>query len=175
MLTPRIARRNQNQAVLEVLKSKAIPDFEANIIAARVSAPQKAIELAQPKLKYLDSPFLMADMQKAVERLTRAIKLKQVIGIETDHDCDGQTSHAIIYEALVKVFGHPKSKIKSYIGHRMKEGYGLSDALASRMLMDRPRANLVITADNGSTDEPRIALLKSEKYRHYCDRSSCYS
>lgn len=84
----------------------------------------------------------------------------EVIGLETDHDCDGQTSHAIFHEALTKVFGYPKDNIRSYIGHRMKEGYGLSESLMNRILTDSIRPSLIITADNGSTDEPRIAVLK---------------
>ncbi len=160
MLTPRIQRRTQNPAVLAALSASGVADFESNILSGRISVAEKALELFAPKLKHLDNPFLMADMQKAVERLAKAIKLKQVIGIETDHDCDGQTSHAVIHETLIKVFGHPKSKIRSYIGHRMKEGYGLSGSLAKRILNDEPKADLIITADNGSTDEARIAQLK---------------
>ena len=160
MLTPRIEAREKNQEVLGILKADNTPDFEANILAGRVSVPEKVLDIAQPKLKYLDSPFLMADMQCAVERLVSALQKGEVIGIETDHDCDGQTSHAVIYTALVNIFGHPKSKIKSYIGHRMKEGYGLSDSLAQRILADVLQAKLIITADNGSTDEARIKVLK---------------
>lgn len=65
-----------------------------------------------------------------------------------------------MYEALTKIFGHPKEKIRSYIGHRLQEGYGLSESLMNRILTDKIRPSLIITADNGSTDEPRIAILK---------------
>ncbi|HET9843518.1 MAG TPA: hypothetical protein VFP93_02525, partial [Gammaproteobacteria bacterium] len=47
-------------------------------------------------LQNIHSPKLMADLQKSTQRLAHAIKSGECIGIETDHDCDGQTSHAVI-------------------------------------------------------------------------------
>lgn len=64
-----------------------------------------------------------------------------------------------LYEALTKIFGYPKEKIRSYIGHRLQEGYGLSESM-NRILTDKIRLSLIIIADNGSTDGPRIAILK---------------
>jgi single-stranded-DNA-specific exonuclease len=142
------------------LKSLGYSEFESNIISRRVSNVSEVDKISDPKLKHLDSPFLMADMSVSVDRLIKAIQNKEVIGIETDHDCDGQTSHAIIYETLVTILGHPASKVRSYIGHRMKEGYGLSDALATRIIQDSIKVSLLITADNGSSDEARIDRLK---------------
>jgi len=135
----------------------------AKIIAARPfleEAPPH--ELLSPKLKTLDAPNKLADMDKAVSRLIHALDNNEVIGIETDHDCDGQTSHAVLYCALTEFLGHPIDRVRSYIGHRLKEGYGLSEAVAKRILKDEPRPSLIITADNGSSDEAQISLLKKE-------------
>jgi single-stranded-DNA-specific exonuclease len=96
----------------------------------------------------------------ASARIIKALSNGEVIGLETDHDVDGVTSHAVLYRALVDVFQHPKDRIKSYIGHRLEEGYGLSDPLCDRILADNPRPTLIITADNGSSDADRIARLK---------------
>ena len=160
MKTPRIEERYKNLEVLNKLKSLNYSDFKSNILSRRVSNVDDVEKISSPLLKYLSSPFLMEDMDKAVNRLISAIINNEVIGIETDHDCDGQTSHAIIYESLVNIFGYSKDKIRSYIGHRMNEGYGLSDALVDRIIHDDIRVDLLITADNGSSDEPRIARLK---------------
>ena len=149
------------QAVYDSLIQKNITPFIANILARRINDPNQALALSKLKLSSLSSPFLMKNMQKASDRVIRAIENGEIIGLETDHDCDGQTAHAILYEALHKIFHHPADKIRSYIGHRLKEGYGLSEALANRILNDSVKPTLIITADNGSTDEPRIALLKS--------------
>ncbi len=140
--------------------SENYSDLQARITANRIQSIELAHKLINPKLAYLYPPSNLKHMDIAVERLVNALQKKEIIGIETDHDCDGQTSHAIIYEALTKGFGHPKERTKSYIGHRMQEGYGLSHSLASRILEDNPKPSLIITADNGSSDEKQIALLK---------------
>jgi single-stranded-DNA-specific exonuclease len=133
----------------------------ARVVASRAIATDVPLEQALfPKLKNLFSPLKMADMEKAAERVAAAIINGECIGLETDHDCDGQTSHAVLYHNLVFHFKHPKEKIRSYIGNRLTEGYGLSESVALRILADNPKTQLVITADNGSSDEPRIKLLR---------------
>lgn len=132
----------------------------ARIIAGRTVSPDLD-SIIKPSLAHLDHPFSMQDMDVASKRLAKAIIDGEIIGIETDHDCDGQTSHAVLFHNLVEHFGHPRDKIKSYIGHRLTEGYGLSESVANRILEDKPKPSLVITADNGSSDEPRIARLQA--------------
>ncbi|QIW09733.1 single-stranded-DNA-specific exonuclease RecJ [Francisella sp. LA112445] len=155
-----IKQRLFSQKVLDHLLINQYDSFLAKLIAARVSDISNIDLILNGSIKDLSSPFLFKDIDKAVDRLYVALQNNEVIGLETDHDCDGQTSHAIFHEALTKVFGYPKDNIRSYIGHRMKEGYGLSESLMNRILTDSIRPSLIITADNGSTDEPRIAVLK---------------
>ncbi|API86372.1 single-stranded-DNA-specific exonuclease RecJ [Francisella uliginis] len=155
-----IKQRLFNQEVLDHLLANQYDGFLAKLIAARVSDISNIDLILKGSVKDLSSPFLFKDIDKAVDRLYVALQNNEVIGLETDHDCDGQTSHAIFHEALTKVFGYSQDKIRSYIGHRMKEGYGLSESLMKRILTDDVRPSLIITADNGSTDEPRIAVLK---------------
>lgn len=155
-----IKQRSFNQKVLDHLLANQYDIFLAKLIAARVSDISNIDLILKGSVKDLSSPFLFKNIDKAVDRLYVALQNNEVIGLETDHDCDGQTSHAIFHEALTKVFGYPKDKIRSYIGHRMKEGYGLSESLMKRILTDGVRPSLIVTADNGSTDEPRIAVLK---------------
>ena len=113
-------------------------------------------------LQHLDSPFTLPDVNLAADRIADAIMQGEVIALETDHDVDGVTSHAVIYTALMSFFGHPKSLLLSYIGHRLEEGYWLSDLLCTRILDNDLVPGLIITADNGSSDEPRIARLRAE-------------
>ncbi|MFO1258730.1 MAG: single-stranded-DNA-specific exonuclease RecJ [Gammaproteobacteria bacterium] len=135
----------------------------ARILAARpVQGNLAWPAFLNPKLNNLDPPHHLADLSKAVARVMTAIKEKQVIGLETDHDCDGQTSHAVLYSSLVDYFQVPGNLVKTYIGHRLEEGYGLSESLCDRILADSERPQLIITADNGSTDETQIARLKAQ-------------
>lgn len=132
----------------------------ARILSTRpLPSGLKAHELLSLKLNDLEQPYNMLDMAKAAKRVAQAIINKEVIGVETDHDCDGQTSHAVLYHNLTQHFQHPADKLRSYIGHRLTEGYGLSAAVAARILASEPRPSLLITADNGSADEPRIKQL----------------
>lgn len=158
---PKIQARQTDPEVLQQAQAQGLDPLLARIIAARPKpAELNLAQMLETKLSCLDHPLLMQDMQKASERLADAIINKEVIGLETDHDCDGQTSHAVLFYCLVHKFKHPQELLRSYIGHRLTEGYGLSAKVAQRILQDQPRASLVITADNGSTDEERITLLK---------------
>lgn len=158
---PTIKQRAVDYKRQEAGVSEGLHPIIAQILASRPFNP-----LYEPKdwlnlgLQALDSPLLLADCGKATQRVLEAIQQSEVIGIETDHDCDGQTSHAVIYEAMVRYFDYPKEKIRSYIGHRLQEGYGLSEKLVDRILQDSIKPSLIITADNGSTDEKSIARLK---------------
>jgi single-stranded-DNA-specific exonuclease len=76
----------------------------------------------RPKLEHLHNPFLMKDMDKAVERLCKAIDNNEKIMIYGDYDVDGTTSVALVYQFLQKFY----KNIDFYIPDRYKEGYGVS-------------------------------------------------
>ncbi|HRE33259.1 MAG TPA: DHH family phosphoesterase, partial [Candidatus Berkiella sp.] len=157
----KIRRRTVNTEREAAAKAEGLDPLLARIVASRPTLLEESVlTMLAPKLKVLDSPHHLPDIERAVQRIGDALASGEVIGIETDHDCDGQTSHAVLHCALVDILGHPAEKVRSYIGHRLKEGYGLSEAVATRILADLPRPTLIITADNGSSDETQIALLK---------------
>ncbi len=160
---PALKKRKRNPIVEQQALAAGIDPVIAGIIAGRpLQEAITVLDALSPKLKHLVAPDGLKDIQLAAKRVAAAIIQGECIGIETDHDCDGQTSHAVLYHNLITRFGHPAEKIRSYIGHRLIEGYGLSDSVASRILADNPKPSLLITADNGSADEPRIARLKAE-------------
>ena len=134
-------------------------------VAARVLAHRAAASGVSPaaligdSLAELDHPGSLPDIDRASERIVRAVGNGEMIGLATDHDVDGVTAHAVLYRALVDHFGHPATRIQHYIGLRLQEGYGLSDSLCERMLASVPPPSLVITADMGSSDGPRLARL----------------
>jgi single-stranded-DNA-specific exonuclease len=163
LLLPKIKPREIKKDIAALAQQQGLHPILARIIASRPQPENFDLQqLINPRLSNLQHPLRMQDMAKASARVADAIMNKEVIGLETDHDCDGQTSHAVLHYALIHKFKHPAALIKSYIGHRLNEGYGLSAKVAQRILQDQPRASLIITADNGSADEPRIADLKAE-------------
>lgn len=162
--TPKLKTRTPDPAIEQAATAQGLHPLLARILASRPQPENSEfLEMLAPKLSCLEHPLNMQDMAKASARLADAIIRKEVIGIETDHDCDGQTSHAVLVYNLVQKFGHPEQLVRSYIGHRLTEGYGLSAKVAQRILDDQPKPTLVITADNGSADEARIALLAAAK------------
>ncbi|HEY5592624.1 MAG TPA: single-stranded-DNA-specific exonuclease RecJ [Paludibacter sp.] len=76
----------------------------------------------RPDLADLHDPFLMADMQKAVNRLTLAMQKNEKILVYGDYDVDGTTSVSLVYKFLKQFY----SNIEFYIPDRYTEGYGIS-------------------------------------------------
>ncbi len=77
-----------------------------------------------PSLKNLHDPYLMKDMDKAVERIEKAISKQEKILVFGDYDVDGTTSVASMYSFLCEIYN--AEKLDYYIPHRYKEGYGVS-------------------------------------------------
>jgi single-stranded-DNA-specific exonuclease len=78
----------------------------------------------RPSLDHLHDPFLMTDMQEAVDRLKKAIDTNEKILIYGDYDVDGTTAVALVYSYLREFYSH----VEVYIPDRNKEGYGVSQA-----------------------------------------------
>lgn len=76
----------------------------------------------RPDLADLHDPFLMKDMDVAVERLTKAMQNNEKILIYGDYDVDGTTSVALVYKFLMQFYNN----IEFYIPDRYNEGYGIS-------------------------------------------------
>jgi len=85
---------------------------------------QKAKFFFRPDHTTLHDPFLMKDMQLAVERIIDAIAQEEKILVYGDYDVDGTTSVAIMYDFLTKIYD--KDQLEFYIPNRYREGYGLS-------------------------------------------------
>lgn len=152
-----IQRRRVAPDVYAALIAEGLHPIAAQVLASRCGA--EASRLRAPNIGELSHPNRLPDISAAGIRLVQAIRAGEIIGIVTDHDVDGVSSHAVAIEALTRWFGVPRERIRSYIGHRLKDGYGLSDPVADRILTDSPAPTVVITADCGSSDEPRIARL----------------
>ena len=78
----------------------------------------------RPELSDLHDPWLMKDMDKAVERIIRAVNNNEKILVFGDYDVDGTTAVACMYRFLKKIH----SDLDFYIPHRYREGYGVSKA-----------------------------------------------
>lgn len=110
------------------------------------------IELFNLDENNLYDPYLLKDMQKAVDRIMLAIKNNESILVYGDYDVDGITSTYILYKTIKSLGG----KVDYDIPNRFIDGYGLSISKAFEIINDE--YNLVITVDNGikSIEEAKI-------------------
>jgi single-stranded-DNA-specific exonuclease len=106
----------------------------------------------EPRLKNLSDPFLLPDMEKAVERLFRAREQNEMLVIFGDYDVDGVTSTTLLVEVL-RPLGW---RVEFYLPNRMEEGYGLSADGVENCLKKFP-ATLLLAVDCGSTAVDTIA------------------
>ncbi|WP_280550069.1 single-stranded-DNA-specific exonuclease RecJ [Halomonas sp. 11-S5] len=161
-LRPRIQPRPRDEALYARAREEGLTELQARVLAGRLSGYQGELApLVSPSLRHLAHPEKLADARRAAERIAQAVVDGEHIGILTDYDVDGITSHVVIRRTLVELFGVPEARLHSLIGHRIHDGYGISLPLVERTLALSPQPSLVITADCGSSDEPRIARLKA--------------
>lgn len=105
-------------------------------------------------LEELPSPWLLKDMQKAVEILLKKIKEHKKIRIIGDYDIDGVTSTCI----LLKGFRRLGADVDTYIPHRVKDGYGIHEQLIQKAVEDG--VDTIVTCDNGIAASAEIADAK---------------
>ncbi len=109
------------------------------------NAPEVEKFLAPEFVSHLHSPFLLRDMEQAVERLRRAVRDRERVMIVTDFDVDGTTSSVILSQTLKLLGGG--DLISCYIPDRFTEGYGLSKQIVERAAAEGFR--VIVTADIG--------------------------
>ena len=113
------------QQVEGIVKVLNIDENLATLLVQRgISNYEEAKTFFRPSLSQLHDPFLMKDMDKAVERVLRAINNGEKVLVYGDYDVDGTTAVAVVYTYLKPFF--KKKKIEFYIPDRYEEGYGIS-------------------------------------------------
>lgn len=161
---PAIRRRQQVRTVQEAASAAGYTPLQQRLLAGRLSAHQ-ATEIrraVRPQVADLDHYGTLPDIDRAAERLVRAIVREENVLPVTDHDADGVSSHAVIRAAMLEIFHHPPDKLHSYCSVRKTEGYGVSESLAKRIVADGHRDGVVLTADQGSSDGARITWLRQQ-------------
>ncbi|BDS14968.1 single-stranded-DNA-specific exonuclease RecJ [Aureispira anguillae] len=101
---------------------KIHPIFCQLLVQRGINNFQDAKRFFRPQLSHLHDPFLMKDMEKAVQRIGQAIIKKENILIYGDYDVDGTTAVALLYRFLSKYH----TLLHYYLPDRYKEGYGIS-------------------------------------------------
>lgn len=132
------------------------PALSNMLIQRRIDEYRKAKQFFSPQLEDLHDPFLMKDMQKAVERLEKAVENEERVLIYGDYDVDGTTSVALVYSFLQVYL----KNIEYYVPDRYSEGYGIStkgiDFAAEK------KYSLVIALDCGIKAVDKIEYANSK-------------
>ena len=114
---------SENTVVTALAKALSVSEIVAHLLVLRgISTYDDAKSFFRPEIAYLHDPFLMKNMQKAVDRIQAAIANEEKILVYGDYDVDGTTSVAMMYSFLKKQV----KEIEYYIPCRYEEGYGIS-------------------------------------------------
>ena len=115
--------QEQTEAAKALAKETGISPVLCKLLLERgISSAAEAKRFFRPQLNELHDPFLMKDMDIAVDRLNEAMGRKERIMVYGDYDVDGTTAVALVYKFLQQFY----SNIDYYIPDRYEEGYGVS-------------------------------------------------
>lgn len=140
--------------VRELSDRYQIPVFTAMLLTIRGLTEQKQLERFFDRSAVLPDPFLIKDMDKAVQRIKKAVASGEKICVYGDYDCDGVTSTALLYSYLESVFAN----VMYYIPDRSGEGYGMNRAAIDKLKEEQ--VELIITVDNGISAIDEIAYAE---------------
>lgn len=125
------------------------------LVARGLDDADNAQRFLNPEFTHLHSPFLMRDMDRAVERVVRAVRGGELILTHGDYDVDGITSTSLLTRVLRAVGGN----VTPFVPHRITDGYDLSEA-GVRAAIDK-QARLVITCDCGTSAVAAVEKLNA--------------
>jgi single-stranded-DNA-specific exonuclease len=143
-----------HEEIERLSRESRIPYTIARILINRgIETPEQVERFFNPSNTHLHDPFLMRDMEPAVERIVKALGRRERIAIYGDYDVDGITAASMLYLFLKDLGGDAVP----YIPDRQNEGYGISET--GILELGRGGAGLIVSVDCGITSiaEARIA------------------
>jgi single-stranded-DNA-specific exonuclease len=148
--------KGNDDKVETLAKSLNISNANASLLVQRgIETYEEAKNFFRPQLSQLHDPYLMKDMDLAIDRLTAAIRKNQRVLIYGDYDVDGTTSVALVYSFL-KQF---TQNIDYYVPDRYTEGYGVS--IKGIDYAKETNCELIITLDCGIKANPKVEYAKT--------------
>jgi single-stranded-DNA-specific exonuclease len=143
--------------VRQLAASLGVPESLANLMVQRnITTKDEARAFFSPSLSDLHDPFLMKDMNVAVERISTAVKKNEKILVYGDYDVDGTTAVALMYSFLKSQY----SNVEYYIPDRYREGYGLS--VEGLDYASQINCKVVITLDCGIKAVEKVRYARSK-------------
>ncbi len=134
---------------------QGLPDILVRMMLQRQVKAEEMDQFLHPRLRNLQDPFLIPDMEVAVERILQAVDSGEDVCVYGDYDVDGITSVTLMTEVL-SAYG---SSVRCFIPRRGPEGYGLNEAALQRCMSEGYCPSLLITVDCGTASIDEIATL----------------
>jgi single-stranded-DNA-specific exonuclease len=142
--------------IYEIAKNNNISTLLAKILLNRgIDTNEKIEKFLHPKIEYLYDPYLLCDMEKAINRIIDAINKKQKITVYGDYDVDGITSIAVLTKFLTEL----GVENTYYLPNRLDEGYGLNKS-AIKTISEND-TSLLITVDCGISANDEVEYANS--------------
>ncbi len=126
------------------------------LVQRGITSIAEAEKFFHPSLRDLHDPFLMPDMDKAVDRLNRAMGLKEKILVYGDYDVDGTTAVSLVYRYLQNFY----SEISYYIPTRYEEGYGISCNTIDEAAEDGVKLIIILDCGIKAIEEIKYAATR---------------
>lgn len=145
------------EKALQLANELDFPVEITNLLIQRgIDTFEKTKNFFKPSLLHLHDPYLMIDMEKAVQRIIHAIENKENILIYGDYDVDGTTSVAMMYLFLHSIY----KNVHFYIPDRYEEGYGIS--YVGIDYAETHKYSLIISLDCGIKENEKISYAKNK-------------
>lgn len=142
------------EAIRDLATALSLPEIVCRLLLIRgYVTPEEAKLFLRPKLDRLHDPLGFLSMDKAVDRLSRAVRDKELVFIHGDYDVDGICSTTLLTRAI-RYFG---GEAMPFIPRRLEDGYDLSDAGVDAAIA--AGARVVVTCDCGTTALAAVARL----------------
>jgi single-stranded-DNA-specific exonuclease len=122
-----IQQEPDEKIVSALQKELGIHPILCRLLALRnINTYHEAFDYFRPSIAGMHDPFLMKDMDKAVNRIIKALETGEKILIYGDYDVDGTTAVGCMYNFIKTIYDPARTEF--YIPHRYREGYGISQA-----------------------------------------------
>ena len=140
-----LASPSADEAFLALAKKAGLEASVATLLYERgIQTKEDLEDFLEPKLEKLHDPYFLHDMDKAVERIRRAIEDYEQILIYGDYDADGMTSASIMKETLEQM----GAEVQVYLPNRFTDGYGPNESVY-KYFIEQQDISLIVTVDNG--------------------------
>ncbi|NQM50640.1 single-stranded-DNA-specific exonuclease RecJ [Streptococcus suis] len=145
-----------DEQFIKIAKKEGVDPVAAKLLYERgIHSAEELHTFLQPSLEDLHNPYLLHDMDKAVERIRRAIEDYEQILIYGDYDADGMTSASILKETLEEM----GAEVQVYLPNRFTDSYGPNQSVY-KYFIEQQGISLIVTVDNGVAGHEAIAYAQ---------------